>query len=793
MRKSEERFELAIEAAEEGVWDQNLVTGELYHSPRMSSMLGYTEEELPPLREKWDEISHPDDAQEFRRLAQEHFTDPSKDLRLSGRLRHKDGSWRWIFVQARASFDENGRAIRLTGTNSDITDRKIAEEAALAANRAKSEFLANMSHEIRTPMNGVIGMIDILQQTPLQASQRRMLETVQNSSVALLAILNDILDFSKIEAGKLAIENIPTHVWDVVEEVSKLMISVGLKRNLGISVFIDPAIPIWIWSDPTRLRQILFNLLGNAIKFTPEDGGTVSIHLDIATTDDAASTLRIRVIDRGIGMAPEVVQQLFTPFTQADATTARKFGGTGLGLSITHRLVGLLKGKILVKSTLGVGTEFQIELPLREASSHTEANTREQSDISNIHVCIASSRELAITQLQAYLQHAKAITYAFSDIAQACQQARLAPNNSVVLIDFFDPAIAHEAQQLGELPDLKVAHICKRNLSERALEENVIEAEPLFYRDLIGTIAIISGRAINTKKSPAKTSTTVRASEVPGIEEAAAKRRLVLLAEDNETNREVIVEQLRLLGYAAETAEDGKIALTKWQTGRYAILLTDCHMPNMDGFELTAAIRAQENQQTHSPIIAITANAMQGEAEHCRSRGMDDYLSKPLRLHELQTMMEKWLPLNEDGSTPSLTASINHEDHSATNLAVDKDHVLLFHPQRLNELVGDNPALHKRLIIKYISKAQDEIAAIRVVSNQQDIAAIANLAHTLKSASRSIGALELGELCEKIERAGRQGETIQTISLCQQLEGLFQATHQRIQLHLETVLNGVGT
>ncbi len=286
LAKSEERFELAIQGADEGIWDMDITTGALYHSPRMWEMLGYTEEELPTDRLRWNAITHPEDIAEFLRQMVDHFKDPSKEVRATVRLKHKDGSWRWIRSQGRATRDAQGRAIRVTGTNTDITDRKLAEEAALAANRAKSEFLANMSHEIRTPMNGVVGMVDILQQTSLTNEQRHMLETIQNSSVALLSILNDILDFSKIEAGKLVIETIPTSVRDVVEEVTRLMLNVARRKNLKISLFVDPQLPTWVYSDPTRLRQILFNLVGNALKFTPQNGGETMLHVHTAHHPD---------------------------------------------------------------------------------------------------------------------------------------------------------------------------------------------------------------------------------------------------------------------------------------------------------------------------------------------------------------------------------------------------------------------------------------------------------------------------------------------------------------------------
>jgi CheY-like chemotaxis protein/HPt (histidine-containing phosphotransfer) domain-containing protein len=402
---------------------------------------------------------------------------------------------------------------------------------------------------------------------------------------------------------------------------------------------------------------------------------------------------------------------------------------------------------------------------------------------------------MAISQLQSYLQHAKAIPLIFDSLEQACQQARHAPQHSVVLIDHFDPDISHEAQQASAFKGIKIVHICKRSLQERPLSSNAIEAEPLFYRDLIETIALTCGRTMHVRRTKTAEVTPQAMTSALSVEEAIAANRLVLLAEDNETNREVIVEQLRLLGYTAETAEDGAIALEKWKSGRYAILLTDCHMPNMDGFELTAAIRQSELNQVHHPIIAITANAMQGEAERCRQRGMDDYLSKPLRLNELKTMMQKWLPLvqrKKISSTPQVNNDAIAADTIDQRPLTDHDeaeHVdQVFNPMTLNELVGDNPAMHKRLLTKYLSKGQDEIAAIEVVSNQQEIAAIANLAHTLKSASRSVGAIKLGELCEHIEQAARRGELAQACHLCTQLAAHFEQTQERIQTHLNTVL-----
>ena len=426
--------------------------------------------------------------------------------------------------------DGQGKITHFIVVKEDITEHKRIAAQAIAANTAKSAFLANMSHEIRTPMNGVIGMVELLQNTGLGPEQHRMLDTVMKSALGLMGILNDILDFTKIEAHKLSIEHIPTPLRGLLDSIQHLLQVSAQAKSIQLQFQLSPALPEAIYADPSRLRQVLLNLLSNALKFSRHrDGHTaeVVLYVEPGLLDSGRAGITFRVADNGIGMAQEVLDKLFQPFTQADETTSRVFGGTGLGLSISQRLVELMGGRIRVQSNQGLGTEFVFVLPLDAAPPPAPAD------------------------------------------------AALVPGMQAQI------------------------------------------ASP-------------------TQPAPCDARTPIQASK---------NQPLILLAEDNETNRHVMQAQLRLLGYACDIAEDGLVAHGLWRSGRYSLLLTDCHMPVMDGFELTALIRQQEPAGTRLPIVAVTANAMLGESARCLAHGMDDYLCKPLRLDDLKLLLQRWLPL----------------------------------------------------------------------------------------------------------------------------------------------------
>ncbi len=569
-------------------------------------------------------------------------------------IRAVNGAQVSLLFNASVYRDAQDQVLGVFAAGHDVTALSAAREAANVANAAKSSFLANMSHEIRTPMNGVVGMVDLLQQTPLTDNQQRMLGTVHESSLALLDILNDILDYSKIEAGKLSVESIPTPLQDVTQGVVHLMQTAARTKGIELSLWISPQLPAWVYCDPTRLRQVLLNLMGNAIKFTDSRAdrtGRVALRVASGHRANGQPGLYLRLSDNGIGIAPDVLSKLFSPFTQADVSTARQFGGTGLGLSISQKLVELMGGRIKVHSKPGQGSEFVVELPLREAPAGTAV------------------------------------------------------------------PVQPTAQPVAGLPPLK-------------------------------------------PQSP------------PGVVHTGADGALILVAEDNETNRDVLLEQLHLLGYSADVAVDGAQALQMWQRGDYALLLSDCHMPNMDGFELTAAIRQAQGDGPRRPIIAVTANAMQGEADRCRAAGMDDYLSKPLRVAELRPMLAKWLPssavITPPGALPPAAPAPKAQDAPVWDSLA------------LGELVGSNLAMQQRLLGKYLVNARGQAAGLRQAAQAHDMQVVKHLAHTLKSASRTVGAVALGDLCQQLETAALAGESQRCDEISHQVPEAFSQVEAQI-------------
>jgi PAS domain S-box-containing protein len=632
----------------------------------------------------------------------------------------------------------------------DISERvRVAQEVERArqeaerANRAKSAFLAAMSHEIRTPMNGVIGMLEVLQQSSLQENQVELVELIRESSFSLLTVIDDILDFSKIEAGKLQIESVPMSVANVVESVCSMLNRMAHGKGVQLTVFVDPAIPVDVLGDSLRLRQILVNLINNAIKFSSaeERSGRVSVRALLAAGGAERVTVEITVRDNGIGMDDQTQRQLFTPFTQADSTTTRRFGGTGLGLAISRNLAHLMGGEITAHSAPEKGATFSVRLPFEPLPAKVDAN-KEVSVIAGLRCTVEGAAEGLADDLGAYLKHVGAVVERLPGGEHSPGRAGGESEEAIRVYETAETGAPVRSVLIGlgrGQPEERV----KARSNEIKLDGNALTRQRF-----LKAVAIAAGRASpeETELLPVDGADAVAA---PSREEALRSGRLILVAEDNETNQKVILRQFALLGFAADVADTGRKALERWASGDYALIVTDLHMPEMDGYELAAAIRSQEGGSRHVPIIALTANALRGEAERCAAAGMDGYLTKPASLADLRTVLEKWLRADAPAEG-DITVATSSEVNADASVPVDV--------KVLKALVGDDAAVIRELLQDFQLRASRIAAEIQAAVDERQAAVASALAHKLKSSARSVGAENLGEICAEIERAGQAGE-----------------------------------
>ena len=687
-------------------------------------------------------------------------------------------------------------------TYTDISDQKAAEEeirqarnAAEAATQAKSSFLAAMSHEIRTPMNGVVGMIDLLGETEMKLDQRQMMTTIRDSAFSLLQIINDILDFSKIEAGKLELEALPISLRDAVEGVVETMTPIAEKKDVLLTTFVDPALPAWVTGDQVRLRQVLFNLAGNAVKFTnssEERQGVVDVSAELAGTEDGHAAVHLSVSDTGIGMDQAQIERLFEPFTQADGSTTRRFGGTGLGLSICKNLTEIMGGTITVNSTPGEGSNFTVSLPLHPDNSRPPL--ADEPDLQGVPVLLLAEKPEKNFRYESYLKAWHAQTEWCSGPRECAARLRdLASRGGEYVVLLICSDIAVETRQ-GLIDELRgtagIEHLRFVVLSHTHGERfGMIKPDKVLIRDrplkrsaLIHGVAVAVGRA--SPEMPQEVERIgVGEREVPTPDQARATGQLILLAEDNLTNQDVIRRQVNRLGYALEIADDGVQALEMLRAGKYGLLLTDCHMPNKDGYELTEEIRAGEaDGPDRLPIIAITANALQGEADRCLAAGMDDYLAKPVELRLLKRKLASWLPrrpnYTEGGGSPVIYA----EPADAEAIAIEPASAAA--PVDVNvikELIGDDDEMAREVLKDFVAPASDNVEEILASWQEQDTAAVGAGAHKLKSSARTIGALAMAELCFDLEQAGKADDVAVIAQRIDQLEPLFAEVREYIE------------
>ncbi|MDA0737702.1 MAG: response regulator [Nitrospirae bacterium] len=816
------RQKLILKSAGEGIYGVDLEGCATFVNPAAAELLGYGHEELIgfpmhvrihyayadgseystvgcPLCERWkDGIAH-------------HVDDEV--------LWRKDGTFFPVEYTSTPIRDESRQVVGAVVTFQDITARKKSErelkkgaeelgeknqelqqahDQALAAALAKSEFLATMSHEIRTPMNGVLGMTGLLLDTELDGHQRELAGTVQSSGQALLTIINDILDFSKIEAGKLDIEVIDFDLRTMLDHVLDLLAEKAYGKGLELVGLVTADIPYTLQGDPGRIRQVLTNIVGNAVKFTKHGEVVIQVSQLSATADNVV--VKFDVKDTGIGIAPEAHDRMFQSFSQADGSTSRKFGGTGLGLAISKQLVELMGGEIGFSSEPGSGSHFWFSLSLPYAPGDTSHGKGSRNNLQGLHLCCVDENTASLHALvhhtEAWGMRTSAVRSGEDAVAMIRSMAETQDPFDVVLCDLhgngmnsIDLAQCLKEDMAGQTPPLVLlTAFCQRGDAQDAQEQGFAACltKPIHEAQLYKVLCGVMGMEMNVSSEPGSSGSTV-VMQYNLAEAERRSQRKILLAEDNIVNQRVAVLMLKKLGYYADIVANGEEAVEALGRISYDVVLMDCQMPEMDGFEATRAIRRREalrvkreaeysedgeivseqldtryerRDTLHVPIIAMTANAMKGDREQCLDAGMDDFISKPVKVEHLDAVLKYWLA---DESEQVSFQPLHEHTHLAQeeNIDVEIEAVaVLDEPTmaELRDLAGDDPAFLLDLIQEFVTRSIALVEQVQHAKDQGDLQTLTVAAHTLKGSAKNIGAMRLGEECSDLEILGRQAQ-----------------------------------
>jgi PAS domain S-box-containing protein len=768
-----------VEQSSEAIWTKDLAGTITSWNSGAAAMLGYPPTEAMGRTLNVGEATPEEEEARTRRLvAGEKFS-------YEARAMTRWGTAIDIQVAVAPLLDDANQCIGSIAVARDVTQRKrseealrLAREAAEAANQAKSSFLARMSHEIRTPMNGVLGMTELLLETGLTSTQRKYAETVQRSGENLLGIINDLLDFSKIEAGKLELENVDMDLRRTIEDVVELLAERANVKGLELACIIPPDLGTHVRGDPLRLGQILTNLVGNAIKFT-EQGAVV---IRVASVEEIAKnvTMRFEVSDTGAGISPEAQSRIFDEFSQADGSTTRKHGGSGLGLAISKQLVEMMRGTIHVESALGAGSTFWFTGSF-EKQEMQDSPSAPVGMLTGVRALIVESSAIHRGILHSQMSNwgmtnrvAATPEQAIDLLAQAA--ARGVPYD-MAIIDLGLPGmdaleLARTIRARADIARVRLVMLTRRQVDIRNARDAGIDAclakpvrQTVLYECLVNVMA-------------GQPQEVVAASAVcePVNTAPAGMRGNILLVEDNLINQQVALGILQIQGYRVTVVNNGREALDAHAQGAFDLILMDCHMPEMDGFEATRELRGRERSSIgrRVPIIALTANAMAQDREECLNAGMDDHLSKPFSMQTLQDKLDRWMP--QAASKQSEAAEL--AARATVNAAEALDRQVLDQLSKVR--TNGKPELLARVINLYLIESPKLMQKLKQAAGTGDAPEIVRCAHSLKSSSANVGAKVLSRYCEEIEGSGRRADIEETRKILSEIE----TEHGRVQTAL---------